>query len=64
MICRVLFIGGEWNWEKGMNLFVLTKSDPDMEFVHGLPEHEGSKRHREVRRHFHHLSFFFSGFPL
>lgn len=46
--------------EKGRNLFVLTESDPDMDFVHGLPENESSQRHCKVRRHFHHPKSLFS----
>jgi len=76
IISRVSF-GEEWDWrrelrerwrikwrskKKGKNLFVLMESDPDMDFVHGLPEHESTQRHREVRCHSHHLSSFSSLF--
>jgi hypothetical protein len=46
--------------ERGKNLFVLTKSDPDMDLIHGLPENESCQWHAEVRCNFHHSwSFFF-----
>lgn len=46
--------GGKLN----KNLFVLTESDPNMEFIHWLPEYEGPQRHCKERRHFHHLLLF------
>lgn len=36
-------------------LFVLMKGDPDVNFVHSLPEYEGTQCHCEVGRYFHHL---------
>ena len=44
---------------EGIYLLVLVKGDPDMDFVHGLPEEEGPKRHREVGRYSNHPSTFF-----
>lgn len=46
----------EVEMEERRNLFVLMKGDPDVDFVHGLPENEGAQCHPEVRRHSHHLS--------
>ena len=44
-------------WEEE-NLLVLVKSDPDMNFVHGLPEGESSQCHPKVGQHLHHLPLF------
>ena len=35
-------------------LFVLVESNPDVDFVHSLPENEGTQRHSEEGCHFHH----------
>lgn len=37
------------------DLFVLVEGDPNVDFVHGLPEYEGTQCHCEVWRQFHHL---------
>lgn len=38
-----------------VNLLVLMKGNPDVDFIHGLPEKEGAKCHPKECSHFHHL---------
>lgn len=47
-----------WGIEGGY-LRVLTESDPHVNLVHGLPEHESGQRHPEKGRHSHHPDPYF-----